>query len=307
MHVRSSLRSLAVLWFAGCAHPPPPAVTPAESTGVEAVLIDRFSAVAGTLQVRTASNGLPGPGQPVDFDRPPFITQSWGPAGEVIRYYNFDVQPTTPARMYVFYVGEQELTAQHRVVDVIPGRPGYSDFFRVVRVMAPASYAPDELRSAAAIVRSGLALVETSQIVNRPLVPRGSQARERLRGAATEPETGWYRGQRIQWFRFDEAQLVAGPTEPVPTSPISVTFNKNPDLPGGGPRSGFRTESGGRQTHNVASSLPGDVDYSPLWSVSVYDNAAFSTVFNEATLRAAPFKARDVATVNCPIVFVQAR
>lgn len=306
MNVRSSLRSLAVLCLTGCVHPTPSDVVTG-STGVEPVVIDRFSVAAGTLQVRTASNGLPGPDQPVDFDRPPFITQSWGPAGEVIRYYNFDVQPTTPARMYVFHAGDQELTTQRPVVDVIPGQPGYSDFFRVVRVMAPASYVPDELRDAAAIRRSGFSLVETSQIVNRPIVPRGSQARERLRGASTELEAGWYRGQRIQWFRFDEAQLIAGPGAPVPTSPISVTFNKNPDLPGGGPSSGFRMEPGGRQTHNVASSLPGDVEYSPLWSVSVYDNAAFPTVFNEATALAASFKARDVATVNCPIVFVRPR
>ena len=307
MNVRGSLRSLTVLGAIGCAPPPLPPDAVAGSTGAEALVIDRFSAAAGTLQVRTASNGLPGPGQPVDFDHPPFITQSWGPAGEVIRYYNFDVQPTTAAKMYVFYVGEQELTTQHRVVDVIPGQRGYSDFFRVVRVRVPARYVADELRDVAAIVRSGFALVETSQIVNRPIVSRGSRARERLNGATTEPEVGWYRGQQIQWFRFDEAQLVAGPGMPVPTSPISVTFNKNPDLPGGGPASGFRTEPGGRQTHNVASSLPGDVDYSPLWSVSIYDNAAFPTVSNEATVLAAPFKARNVATVNCPIVFVQSR
>jgi hypothetical protein len=277
------------------------------STRAGPIVIDRFSAAAGTLQVRTASNGLPGPGQPVDFDLPPFITQSWGAAGEIIRYYNFDVQPTTPGSLYVFYAGDQELTTQHRVVDGIPGQPGYSDFFRVVRVLVPAGYVPDELRDAAAIRRSGFALVVTSQIVNRPIVPAGSQARERLGGAPAAPEAGWYRGQRIQWFRFDEARLVAGPAEPVPTSPISVTFNRNPDQPGGGPTSGFRTEPGGEQTHNVASSLPGDVDYSPLWLVSVYDNAAFPAVHNEATVLAAPFKARNVATVNCPIVFVQPR
>jgi hypothetical protein len=278
-----------------------------ETIGAEPLVIDRFSVVAGKLQVRTADNGLPGPGQPVDFDRPPFITQSWGPAGEVIRYYNFDVQPTTPATMYVFYVGEQELATQHRVVDVVPGMPGYSDFFRVVRVSVPATYLPDQLRDAGAIQRSGFDLEATSQIVNRPIVPRGSRARERLDGAATEPEAGWYRGQRIQWLRFDEAHLVAGAAGAVPTSPISVTFNTNPDRPGGGPPSGFRTEPDGKQTHNVASSLPGDLDYSPLWSVSVYDNAAFPMVFNETTVLAAPFKARDVATVNCPIVFVHAR
>src|SRR5689334_14395813 len=98
MNMQGSLRSLAVLWFMACAHPALPSDA-AASTGAEPV-IDRFSAAAGTLQVRTTANGLPGPGRPVDFDHPPFITQSWGPAGEVIRYYNFDVQPTTPARMY---------------------------------------------------------------------------------------------------------------------------------------------------------------------------------------------------------------
>src|SRR5437870_13832975 len=95
--VRGSLRPLAVLGFAGCMHLPPSDAAPG-SGAAEAIVIDRFSAAAGRLQVRTAANGLPGPGQPVDFDRPPFITQSWGPAGEVIRYYNFDVQPTTPAK-----------------------------------------------------------------------------------------------------------------------------------------------------------------------------------------------------------------
>ncbi len=61
------------------------------------------------------------------------------------------------------------------------------------------------------------------------------------------------------------------------------------------------------QTHNVASSLPGDLDYSPLWLVSFYDNVAFPSVNKEATALKAPFKARNVATVNCPVVFIQAR
>src|ERR1051325_7137153 len=170
MNVPGSLRSLAVLWAAGCAHPALPSDAAARPSGADLLVTDRSSAPAVTLQVRTTANGLPGPGQPVDFDRPPFITQSWGPAGEVIRYYNFDVQPTAPAKMYVFYAGEQELTTQHRVVDVIPGQRGYSDFFRVVRVRVPANYVPDTLRDVAAILRSGFALVETSQILNRPAV-----------------------------------------------------------------------------------------------------------------------------------------
>lgn len=306
MNLRCVEPWLALCWLAGCGHAggaPPEMPT----THGAPVVIDRFSAAAGTLQVRTARNGLPGPGEPIDFDRPPFITQSWGPGGEVVRYYNFDVQPVAPATMYVFYVGDRELTAQHPVVDVVPGMAGYSDFFRVTRVEVPASYVPDALRDASEILRAGFALHATSRIVNRPIVPPRSRARERLNGGSAELEAGWFRGAPVTWFRFDEASLVAGPGGEVPTSPISVAFNTNPDEPNGGPASGFRTEADHTQTHNVTSSLPGDADYSPLWLVSVYDSAAFPGVVDEATVRAAPFKARDVARVNCPVVFVRAR
>ncbi len=85
-----------------------------------------------------------------------------------------------------------------------------------------------------------------------------------------------------------------------PVSPIFVTFNVNPDQPNGGPASGFVTESGTSQTHNVLGSLPGDGAYSPLWSVSVYDNADFAQVADLSTIANAHVLARDVMTVNCP-------
>ena len=40
--------------------------------------------------------------EPVDFDTGPFITQGLSPStGKPVRYYNFDVQGTTPAPVYV--------------------------------------------------------------------------------------------------------------------------------------------------------------------------------------------------------------
>src|SRR5258706_8594959 len=62
--------------------------------------IDRFSAAAAHLMVRSKSNHLPAPDEPIDFDRPPFITQSFGPDGSIVRYYNFDVQPNQPATLW---------------------------------------------------------------------------------------------------------------------------------------------------------------------------------------------------------------
>jgi hypothetical protein len=91
----------------------------------------------------------------------------------------------------------------------------------------------------------------------------------------------------------------------VPISPIYVAFAVNPNLPGGGPGSGFRVEPGTPQTHNVVATTPSDAGYSPLWSVNVYDNASFAAVSDLASAMAAPQLGAGVANVNCPVVEVK--
>src|SRR5213078_4037993 len=79
-------------------------------TPVIAPVIDRFSARAGHLMLRDRRPDLPGPGQPIDLDRPPFVTQGLGPDGVPVRYYNFDVQSDVPATMYrLVHAGSHEL------------------------------------------------------------------------------------------------------------------------------------------------------------------------------------------------------
>ena len=112
---------------------------------------------------------------------------------------------------------------------------------------------------------------------------------------------GWYRDQVVNYFSFEEAPLTLTGGA-VPVSPIYVTFNVNPDQPSGGPPSGFRTEDGSAQTHNVLGTVPGNPSYSPLWSVNVYDNADFADVGDLASAQAAHILASGVATVNCPVV-----
>ena len=60
------------------------------------VAVDRFSEEFATLFVRTATNGLPAPNAPIDFDQYPFITHGVGPDGQAVSYYNFDVLPDRP-------------------------------------------------------------------------------------------------------------------------------------------------------------------------------------------------------------------
>ena len=266
--------------------------------------IDRFSMEAGHLFVRDSTNGLPGPNVPVNFDMEPFLSMGLGPNGEFISYYNFDVQPTDPAPIYVlFRDGEMDPVAgQLNIVDVIPGDTSYNDFWRVNKVTVPQNYIANTVTSYSEIMSAGYPITETDILVNCPIVPEGSTAMLRYNN---NPDTGlsmgWYQSLLVFYFNFSEKALMVTPSGMVPLSPIYVCFNINPGEPGGGPPSGFKTDSTGR-THNVTATLPEDVDYSPLWMVNIYDNADFDMVHDLASAQMANILVMGAANVNCPVV-----
>ena len=259
--------------------------------------IDRFSAAAGTLMVRDDSGALPGPNEPINFDMPPFITQGLGPGGQVVQYYNFDVQPVAPAPIWVLFREGEDAPAQSPVIDVIPGDEGYNDFWGMIKVSVPADYEANSVTSLAGITAAGYAMENTGVIINCPVVPKGSTAMLRGGGESNGLHAGWYKDMVVYYFTFEE-KMLSGAT--VPVSPIYVTFNAN-----GMPPSGFVMEEGTAQTHNVVATIPSDDDYSPLWLVSVYDNADFDSVSDLASAEAANILAAGVATVNCPVVSVE--
>jgi hypothetical protein len=249
---------------------------------------------------------LPAAGAPIDFDQGPFITTGLGPAGEVVRYYNFDVQATEAAPIYaLFREGEDEPVAgQLNIIDVIPGDAGYNDFWWVTKVTVPANYVANTATSLADLADAGLAMEETNILVNCPVVPEGSTADLRLGNGNSGLVQGWYQDEVVSYFEFGE-KMLSSDDGTVPVSPIYVTFNVNPGEDGGGPASGFVTEDSSDQTHNVVATLPEDDDYSPLWLVSIYDNADFDSVSDLATAMAADVLAAGAATPNCPIVDVE--
>jgi hypothetical protein len=269
-----------------------PAGSPPERGREGPVSIDRFSAAAGHLMVRTADNGLPGPGQPIDLDRPPFITQGLAADGSRVRYYNFDIQPAKPATLYrLTRVHDRTAIAgQLDIVDGIPGDPGYSDFFRVAWAEVPEGYVVNSIKSADEVRGQALHVEVTGNVIDCPVVPRGTTARQATGVDAAVATEVWYRNSRVVCLQFGTPLTLDG--ERVPTSPIYVTF----DRPGA-----FRTEAGAVQTHNVVMSLPGDVDYSPLWAVHVYDAAAFATVNDGPTALAAKLVDPGGPLVNCPV------
>jgi len=268
----------------------------------EHAAIDRFGAAAH-LQMRDAMNHLPGANQPVDFDKPPFVTTGLGPHGETVMYYNFDVQSTTPAPIYVlFRKGENAPVAgQLNIVDVIPGDPGYNDFWQVNKVTVPSDYVANSVGSLQAIKDAAYPIEQTATLVNCPIVPAGSTATHRLSGNDAGLHSGWYRNKVVVYFNFSEAPLKVDASGAVPVSPIYVAFNVNPDMPNGGPASGFKMKMGSAQTHNVLTTLPGDMEYSPLWLVTAYDGMQFDKVMDLSTAMNAMAVAKDIATVNCPV------
>jgi hypothetical protein len=282
-----------------------PLPAPKDPATAPRVAIDRFSTTAGMLFVRTASNGLPAANAPIDMDTGPFITYGFGPNGEQIKYYNFDVQPAAPAPIFVLFRDGQTtpVEGQLNIVDVIPGQTGYNDFWQIMKVTVPANYVANSITSVDEIRTAGFKIDATTMIVNCPIVPEGSVARLHI-GPSAGLTHGWYRGQVVAYFNFDEASIATTTTGVVPVAPIYVTFNTNPNQMAGGPSSGFKTEQGSLQTHNVVAALPGKTGYTPLWNVIVYDNSAFSNVKNLVTAGQAPLFG-SAGLVNCPVVFVQ--
>lgn len=282
--------------------------TPKDPNTAEKASIDRFSADAGNLFVRDASNGLPEADMPVNFDEAPFITHGLSADGTPVRYYNFDVMPLTPAPIYVLFKDGEDtpVDGQLNIVNVIPGDAGYNDFWQVFKVTVPADYTANVVTSYQEIMANNYTVEATNTLVNCPVVPDGSTASTRYSSdESSDLVRGWYNGKVVYYFSFFEKELMTNSSGMVPLSDIYVTFNINPDQTGGGPASGFVTEPGSMQTHNVVQTVPEDGSYSPLWNVNVYDNADFDMVMDWSSATGANVLATGVATVNCPIVWKQ--
>lgn len=264
------------------------------------VSVDRFSDAAATLMKRSGNSALPAANMAIDLDKVPFITLGLDKDGAPVYYYNFDVQSTTPDDIYVFFKKDgSAVSGQNNILPTIPGDKGYSDFWIVNKVTVPDNYVANSITSEEEVKSSGYTVVKTTTIVNCPVVPFGSTAkRSKTVNQASVATIGWYKGQAVAYFSFEEAAITATSGGLVPTSPIYVIFNDDAK----GPASGFATISAtSEQTHNVLATLPNDASYSPLWQVFVIPNAQFGNITNLAQAKAAPSQVAG-ANVNCPVV-----
>lgn len=210
-----------------------------------------------------------------------------------VSYLDYGAQSNVALPILAFFQAASPTTpiaGQRNIIDTIPGQPGYSDFWRVYKVLAPSGYVANSIRSLADAVASGYMIEETTLVVNCPVVNPTAQ----IQGSSASPVSGWYRDQEV--FYFDHGANSPAHGFVVEDAPIYAFFHAD-----GTPVSG---------QGNVIDVLLGDPGYSDLWNVVkvVVDGAYVANTLKDVR---SILSARDAGQVtlepteiyvNCPVV-----
>ncbi len=241
--------------------------------------IDRFSDSAGTFFRRANNPGLPAANEAINMDDARFLLGGIGPNGERIEFYHFDVRTPAPAPIYVLTDRRGDSVAgQLPIFDLVPGDEGHNDFWQIheARVI-DADYKPNAITSLEALTAAELEISATNDVLNCVMVPAGSIAGKRFdAGASRAPMDGWYRDQVVKYFLFEglsSTGLVDFNGEVLNTPQMWGFFDNDRDVD-----DGFAKDSATGDTHNVATRLPGDEGYSPLWILQIFKLDAFDRV-----------------------------
>lgn len=232
---------------------------------------------------RADNPGLPGPNEAVDYDAD-FRTVGLGPTGDRIEYYDFGLSTgfTMPAYRLVDAEGVP-IPGQLPLLELLPGQPGYSDFWQVTEVEVPLGYVANTITSVAELKEAAYPEQLTLEVLNCPVVSSDSVATE------GEARQAWIDDEVVSAFSFEEAEVrVRGVL--VDYIPIYVCMNEQ----------GFCREDDG-STHNVIEADPSDPGYSPLWQPMMYPEDAFDAVRDLPSAMAANPETQT-GLVNCPVI-----
>jgi hypothetical protein len=103
------------------------------------------------------------------------LVQGWY-EGEAIYYFDFGPNSRDTAPIYAFITGmddegnPQFVDGQANVIGVIPGDPGYSDFWYVNLVTVPADYEANSITSVDEVMASGYEITQPGLLVNCPVL-----------------------------------------------------------------------------------------------------------------------------------------
>ena len=210
-----------------------------------------------------------------------------------VTYLDFGPQPNVAVPILAFFQASSptaSVASQRNIIDTIPGQPGYSDFWRVHKVLVPSGYVPNTIRSFADAVASGYTIEATDIIVNCPMVNPNAT----LGGGGGSLTLGWYRDREVSYFDQGMRSPAAGWI--VQEAPIYAFFHAD-----GSPVAGQR---------NVIDVLPGSPRYSDLWNVMkvIVGPSYMANTFQDARSIIAARDAGQLTIetttiyVNCPVV-----
>ena len=277
------------------------------------VEIDRFSDLAGVFFRRSEIPTLPDSGAPIDFDDERFLMKGFGPNGETVEFYHFDVRSNVPAPVYI--VIDQRgnpILGQLPIFDLLPGEEGHSDLWLIHHVqIQERDFKPNSLTSYQPLIESEYEITPTGEVMNCVMVPDGSTASRRYDpGMPISAQDGWYRDQIVKYLLFENPNslaTVAFSGEKINTPQMYAFLENDRDL-----LDGFARDKDGI-THNVISVLPPVVeeqaDYSPLWLLRILKLNSFDLVDNLPT--ASDQTAENLNTeiinlnINAPVVGVE--
>lgn len=214
-----------------------------------------------------------------------------------ITYLDFGPSGSIAAPILAFFQSDapnSSVAGQNNIIDTIPGLPSYSDFWRVYKVLVPAGYVPNSVRSFDEALASGYTIEATNLIVNCPVVnPNATTV-----GYNPALEQGWFRDRPVYYFNMgtNTHSVDAADGYVLQSAPIYAFFYAN-----GTPVPG---------QHNVVDVRPGDPSYSDLWGVvKITVNASYvPNSINDTTAINAAIASEQVTQQltglyrNCPVV-----
>lgn len=218
------------------------------------------------------------------------LVEGWYRGGD-ISYLDYGPNPNVAAPILAFFwENGTAVLGQRNVIDTIPGQPGYSDFWRVFKVVVPSNYVPNSIRSFDEAVSSGHSIQPTNIVVNCPVVNPGTT----IQGGSGKLVEGWYRDRAVYYFDQGTNSPAAGFV--VQSAPIFAFFWDN------------GTSVAGQR--NVVDVRPGDVGYSDLWNVTkvIVKLGYVPNTLKDAHAILAQANAGNVAIepsnifVNCPVL-----
>jgi hypothetical protein len=176
------------------------------------------------------------------------LVEGWYRGGD-ISYLDYGPNPNVAAPILVFFWENGTAVAgQRNVIDTIPGYTGYSDFWRVYKVIVPANYQLNSIRSFEEAITPGHSILITDIVVNCPVVNPGTTTQ----GGSGKLVEGWYRDRDVYYFDHGANSPAAGSV--VQSAPIYAFFWEN------------GTSVAGQR--NVVDVRPGNAGYSDLWEVT---------------------------------------